>query len=249
MAAASSSSVMVADTENKIPTGPVEDKVTIVYWNICGLAQPIRYALEVAGVDYSDIRVDPGPGEPGTPEYKGLWFARKKQVGEVVPFPNLPYFFDGDVKLVQTNSILKYIGRKYDLLGDAAAAHMLDMVIDETTDFDSAVNSRCYNDFASLKLWIQDELPTLLSYWKALLGSKPFMVCDRVTVADLKLYETLRKIRLIEQRPEIGTCVLAAAPEIMAYVQRIEELPAMSKYLRSSSYMERPLNNVHAQFK
>jgi glutathione S-transferase len=249
MAVSGKSTVVIADTEDKIPRSPLNGGITTVYWNICGLGQPIRYALEVAGVAYSDVRVQPGPGEPGTAEYRGLWMGNKRRLGEDVPFPNLPYFFDGDVKLVQTNAILKYIGRKYDLLGDTDAAHMVDMVMDQTTDFDAAVTGRCYRDFKSLKPWIEEELPVILGYWKELLGSKEFMTCGRLTVADLKLYETFRKIRLIEQQPEIGTGVLGGAPEIQAYMQRIEAIPAMSAYLKSASYMERPLNNVHAQFK
>lgn len=27
-----------------------------------GLGQPVRYALELAGVEYTDVRVEPGPG-------------------------------------------------------------------------------------------------------------------------------------------------------------------------------------------
>ena len=32
-------------------------------------------------------------------------------------FPNLPYLIDGDVRIAQSSTILRYIGRQFDLLG------------------------------------------------------------------------------------------------------------------------------------
>jgi len=242
-------SVIIADSPDKIPTAPVEGKITTVYWDICGLGQPIRYALELAGADYADVRVDPGPGAPGTPGYKKMWFDKKPELDQAICFPNLPYMLDGGVALAQSNTILRYIGRKFDLMGDPASAHLVDLVLDQTADFDGESTGRCYRDFLSMKPYCQEELVGKLEHWTRLLGSKPFMTCDRVTVADLKIYETLRKLRLIEQQPAIGTATLQRFPALLAFMDRVEALPAMQAYFKSGSFMERPLNNVHAQFK
>lgn len=246
----SKATVIVADSPDKIPTAPVDGKITTVYWNICGLGQPVRYALELAGVEYADVRVHYGPGEPGTPEYKKMWFDRKATVGQAVIFPNLPYLLDGDAALAQSNSILKHIGRRFGLLGDASAADLVDLVLDQTADFDGQSTGLAYREgLPGLKVYCEQGLPSLLPDWARLLGTKPFMTGDRVTVADLKIYETLRKLKLIEEQPEVGTKALAAFPTLLDFMARVEELPAMKAYLSSPAFMARPLNNAHGLFK
>ena len=96
--------VVVVKESAAIPvtaTGP-----TLVYWDICGLAQPIRYALELQKIEYVDVRID--AGEATSDDYKQIWFTRKGDLDS--PFANLPYFLDGGVT-VQSNAILRKIGR------------------------------------------------------------------------------------------------------------------------------------------
>ena len=58
------------------------------------------------------------------------WRDEKFNLG--MEFPNLPYLFDGDVKLTETLAIMQYIAKKWkpDLLGRSAAEvgrlHMLE---------------------------------------------------------------------------------------------------------------------------
>jgi len=241
--------VIVAATPEAIPAAAVDGKITTVYWNICGLGQPIRYALELAGVEYVDVRVEPGPGAAGTPEYKKMWFDRKPAVGENVIFPNLPYMIDGEVALAQSNTILKHLGRKFGLMGDPASADIVDLVLDQMADFDGESTGRCYRDFASMKAYCEDLLPGKLKDWERLLGDKPFVTGGQISVADLKLYETLRKLQIIEFQPQINTKTLAGFAKLQAFIKRVEALPAMSAYMDGSTFMPRPLNNEHAQFK
>jgi len=246
----SKAQVVLADSPDKIPTASIDGKITTVYWNICGLGQPVRYALELAGVEYVDVRVHWGPGAPGTAGYKQMWSDRKPAIGEVVTFPNLPYLLDGEVALAQSNTIIRYIGRKFDLMGDPASAHIVDLMFDQTADFDSQGTGLAYREgLPGLKKYCETQLPGLLAYWARLLGGKPFMTGEKVTVADLKVYETLRKLKLIEAQPEVGTTALAGTPTLLQFITRIEELPAMKAYLGSEQFLARPLNNEHAQFK
>lgn len=246
----SKATVVFADSPEKIPTAPVSGKITTVYWNICGLGQPVRYALELAGVEYADVRIHWGPGAPGTEGYKKMWMDRKTDVGNTVAFPNLPYLLDGDVALTQSSTILRYVGRKFGLMGDPSAAHIVDLVLDETADFDQQSTGRSYaHGLPGLKTYCTDHLPAILAKWARLLGDRPFMTGEAVTVADLKVYETLRKLKLIEEQPEVATGALAGFPALLQFVQRVEELPAMSAYLKSEQHIGRPLNNEHALFK
>lgn len=239
--------VVKADTPEKIPKCAVDGKITTVYWDICGLGQPIRYALELAGEPYVDVRVAPGPGEPGNPGYKQMWFTKKPEIAESVIFANLPYLFDGETALVQSNAILKYIGRRFNLMGDPAMTHTVDLALDQMADFDGESTRLSYMNADGLRPYCEEQLPAKLADWARLLGEKPFLTGDSISVADLKLYETLRKLRIIEA--SFGCSSVAACVPLMAFVERVEGLEAMQRYMKSEAFMERPLNNAHAQFK
>ena len=64
----------------------------------------------------------------------------------------LPYYVDGDVKITQSNAILRYIGRKNNLLGtDETERIRVDMMENEIGDFRSTFVSLCYNpNFVSI---------------------------------------------------------------------------------------------------
>jgi len=50
-------------------------------------------------------------------------------------FPNLPWYIDEKVKLTQSNAILRYIGRKYNIYGNNDnEASEIDMLIDTALD-------------------------------------------------------------------------------------------------------------------
>ncbi|XP_070575707.1 glutathione S-transferase Mu 1-like isoform X4 [Ptychodera flava] len=86
--------------------------VLLGYWKVRGLAQPIRYILEYAGIEYEEKFYELGPA----PEYsKDSWLKEKHNLG--LSFPNVPYMFDGDIKLTQSNIILRYLAGKTNLLG------------------------------------------------------------------------------------------------------------------------------------
>ena len=230
-----------------VPSKPIDDKLTIIYWDICGLSQPLRLALALAGAgaDYVDVRID--ALDASSPQYKQVWFDAKDRVGKAVPFPNLPYLLDGDVGLSQSNTCLKYIGRKYGLMGDDDT--LTDFVLDQATDFDGAVTGRCYRDIGSLKAWILDELPWHLEQWQTLLGGKAFLAGETCTIADAKLYETLRKLIRIEADERVLTSTMAKFPIVLEYVARFEAQPRIKAYMESSAYMAAPMNNPHAKMR
>ena len=223
----------------------------IAYWSIRGLGQPCRLALVYAGVDFTDVRVDPGPGAPGSPGYKAMWMNQKADLSKSVNFVNLPFLLEEETgtKLVQTRAILRHIGRRYGLLGDDPDA--LDLIMDEASDLDDKVTGMCYGNFAAMQQWCREQLPAKLAMYAAHLEQHgwQFMAGNTVSVADFKLYETLSKLRLIEAEASVGTQTLASHAAMTAYVARMEALPALKAYLQSDSCIDRPLNNVHAQFK
>jgi glutathione S-transferase len=94
----------------------VENKPTLGYWKIRGLGAQIRYLLTHCGVDFEDKVYDVSKNEDGSWD-RSDWTNAKPNMG--MPFPNLPYYIDGDLKLSETNAIMKHICRKHkpELLG------------------------------------------------------------------------------------------------------------------------------------
>ena len=114
------------------------------YWNIQGvrnvldtikfltflafqLGQPCRIALHYTGVEVEDTVWEI--------QKRNEWVAAKGANEWGLDFPNLPYYSDGEVKLTQSDAILRHLGRKNGLYGcsDADTA-MVDMLIDTAKD-------------------------------------------------------------------------------------------------------------------
>ena len=71
---------------------------------------------------------------------------------------------DGDIRLVQSNAILRYIGRKYGLCGDGSAAQTatLDMLVDQLADYDDAFTGTCYRNWANKDTFLAEKVPSTL---------------------------------------------------------------------------------------
>ena len=70
-------------------------KPVLGYWDVRGLAEPIRLMLEHCAIAYKDKRYQ--FGKDAADAFKGDWINDKFSLG--LNFPNIPYFIDGDLKL------------------------------------------------------------------------------------------------------------------------------------------------------
>ena len=105
------------------------------YWDVRGKGAQCHYVLAYCGVDYEAKTYIRGP----PPEFsKAPWTDVRAELN--LDFPNLPYLIDGDVKLTESKSIMKYVAKKYDadLLGrnaeEIAKADMMSRVHDSLYD-------------------------------------------------------------------------------------------------------------------
>ena len=85
------------------------DQVVHGYWEDRGQGQVSRLLLAYTGAAWKDVKYT-------SPDQ---WYAKDKtQLG--LPFPNLPYLIDGDIKLTETTAIRRYIPKRFgkpELLG------------------------------------------------------------------------------------------------------------------------------------
>ena len=102
------------------------------HWYFSQLGQPCRMALH-----YTETKVD---DTVWVIQEGGKWFEAKAKNEWGLDFPNLPYFTDGDVKLTQSDAILRHLGRKHGLYGgsEKQAGH-IDMLIDTAKDIKMAL--------------------------------------------------------------------------------------------------------------
>lgn len=214
-------------------------KPVLCYWDIRGLAQPIRLLLAYTETDYEDKLLACGPA-PGFD--KSCWYDNKFSFG--LDFPNLPYYIDGDIKLTQSNAILRYIARKNDMLGkDDTERAMVDMMAEQSMDFRNGWVRLCYNpDFENLKDGYLTDLDTKLGQYSAFLGKKSWFAGESLTFVDFVMYE------LIDQHKFLAPACLKNYPNLEEFMTRFEELPKIAAYMKSSAFMKTPLNNKMAKF-
>jgi len=116
-------------------------KIELGYWAIRGLGQPIRFLLAFTEVPFSEVRLGANPD--GTlitdkSDQSADWDEHKKTIE--FPFPNLPYLIDKSgpnvVRLTQSNAVIRYLGRRFDLYGDCESDRAaIDVLQDEAYDF------------------------------------------------------------------------------------------------------------------
>ncbi|MCL4122931.1 UNVERIFIED_CONTAM: hypothetical protein GTU68_054578 [Idotea baltica] len=166
----------------------MSSKPVLAYWDIRGLAQPIRLLLEYTGTSFEDKYYKCGPA----PDFdKTCWFGIKFDLG--LDFPNLPYYEDGDVKVTQSNAIMRYIARKNDLCGKTDEEKVrVDVLENQSMDFRNGLVRLCYNpDFENLKAKYLDNLSDTLKQFSKFLGERKWFAGDSITFPDFIMYELL----------------------------------------------------------
>ncbi|CAL1285174.1 unnamed protein product [Larinioides sclopetarius] len=209
-------------------------KPVLGYWEVRGLTEPIRYLLHYKNVDFEDKRYQIAD--------RAAW--EKVKFTLDLDFPNLPYYIDGDVKLTQSVTILRYLAEKYGLDGKSPAEKLrVSLAEQQITDFRTSLGRVCYDpNFEKVKPEFVKKVPAQLKFVANFLGNRKFLAGDSLTYADFMAYEALDfYLYLIPN-------VLADFPALKEYHQRIRNLPELQKYLKSPQYQRWPLFSPHAQF-
>ncbi|XP_070574573.1 glutathione S-transferase Mu 1-like [Ptychodera flava] len=213
--------------------------VLIAYWKIRGLAQPIRYLVEYAGIDYKEKLYECGPAPDFSPE---CWLSEKHTLG--LPFPNLPYMIDGDVKLTQSNAILRYLARKANLLGtNDTEVIRVDLMAEQSMDLRNLMVRHFYNPkWEEMKESFLKTVAGLLKDFSDFLGQTPWFAGQNITFVDFVMYE------LMDQLREVDSKILDSHKNLQGFMARVEALPRIAAYKKSDRFMSRPINNKMAKF-
>ncbi|GFR46113.1 hypothetical protein Agub_g7601 [Astrephomene gubernaculifera] len=205
-------------------------KPVIHYFPIRGRAEVLRLAIVAGGDDFDTVDVN---------------YQEMKSDREKYPFGQCPRLVDGDIDLVQSNTIARYLARKYNLQGkDEKEMCAVDMIVEGVESLRVKYVNLIYND----KL----EEAAKETYWKTYFDRSstegrnggahfqylanflsknpgPFCVGDSLTLADLCVWEILDlHLRIF------GEQIKEAYPELVSFHEHIAGLPGIKEYLGSA---------------
>lgn len=230
--------------------------ITLGYWGIRGLAQPVRFLLIAAGVPFSEVRL--GVLQDGSllnKDREGEDWGRVRATLDM-PFPNLPYLIDNSVEppvmLSQSNAILRYLARRYDFYGDSETDCIeIDVLQDEAYDFRNEIIETAYTlgegYAAKFENFSNNTLPHYLDSFEAYLAqheNKNFFVGNRLSLVDFILYELFWQMTLMVP----NSITESNRPTLSAFIAAFEKVPGIANYLNSENYIEHPINSPWASF-
>jgi glutathione S-transferase len=162
----------------------------------------------------------------------------------ILDFPNLPYLFDGDLKMTQSKAILYYLGRKFNLMGKNPneEAHVM-MLCEEAHDFRMQLNGLFYgpkgDSAEERKNFAETVVAERLKKFDDYLGKHKtkFAVGDHPTVADFQLYEYVDCSLVLEGAQGL----LDKYTNLKRYMKTIRELPEIKDYI-AKAHSKLPIN-------
>lgn len=205
------------------------DQLTLGYWNLRGLCHSVRLLLKHANAEYKEIFYE----EPTDGNFLSAeWFKVKPTIE--VDFPNLPYLFDGDIKMTQSLAILRHLGRKFNLAPKTPAEQARSDVLEmEVLDWRNDGYKLWYGpseNFEKDRPEYETRTKNRMVQLSKFMGSGPYVLGDKVTYIDFMLYEFLDNQRRFIKG------LLAPHANLENFVKKIESLPKVKEYLESDEY-------------
>lgn len=221
---------------------------TLVYFDIIGIAWPIRCALHIEGVDYELIQLSIID-----------WIYRdgngRQLVKECFTNGHVPFFADSEIRLNQSSAIMNYLAEKYGLAGSStrerfAASEVMSHAYDALFHWngllqviirmgipDDVVTARV-DSFMGNGIWglvtdgYKNHLDGFARYLAANPESSGFFAGDALTMADLHAfnvlcnwYKAFAPERFVTEYPALEDFVqrVAAIPKIREYIRHVQE--------------------------
>jgi len=213
-------------------------KPTLGYWDIRGLAEPIRLMLEYAQVEYDQKLYTVGPA----PDYKrNAWMDVKENMG--LNFPNLPYYLDGDVQICESWAIMKHIARSNGLMAEAKDAPLCDQAEGVIQDFRMSFVMMCYRpNFDENKKAFFDQLPTKMARFDSFLRKNKWMGGEKLTYVDFAFAEILDQLQMMDKE------VYDKYQNVAEYLKSFMKTEKIAAYRSSSKFKKFPCNNKMAKW-
>jgi glutathione S-transferase len=214
----------------------------LYYWpGIAGRGEFVRLALEEAGVAYVDKAREPGAEE--------TLLALLERSDLLHPPFAPPFLKHGNVLIGQTAAILLYLGERHGLAPTDQAerlwVHQIQLTIadlvSEAHDAHHPLGAHLYYEeqkpeaLRRARDFRENRIEKYLRWFEEITARKredgPYLVGDRVTYADLSLFQVTEG--LLYAFPRAANAVLADCPGVAALRQAVAQRPRIRSYLES----------------
>jgi glutathione S-transferase len=194
----------------------------LYYFDIRGRAEAVRIVFHDTKTPFRDE----------TPQN---WAEMKAQgiKDGTIPFGQMPYLRHGNFHLVESNAILRYLGRKLDRYGSSEEHRSwVDMFLDATESLRSKYADFIYAQQGKedAKLAYLTRVTEHLNYvenWLSRDGKQKYLVGDDFTVADASFWE------LLDANLRLSATLLDKHLHVKAYHERVAGRPNVAAYLNS----------------
>jgi glutathione S-transferase len=208
------------------------EQIVIGNWRIRGLGAPIVYLCEYLAVRYRMDHYELG----GPPDYSKADFRNAKD-GLDMPFANLPYVIDGEIRVAQSLACSRYICRQWgpELLGkgprDLALVDTMSQVL-----HDDRLQVQGVLGYGSPERQpIVDEGLRRLAVFMDHMADQPYLAGDYVTYIDFICWEIIDFVNTVGEGR-----ILDLHPALAAYFARVSSLPRFREYLASERFLKYP---------
>ena len=192
----------------------------LFYFPLTGRAEVIRLICLAKGAEFTET----------APDYQAM-----KADKDNFPFGQVPRLVDGDVNLVQSNAIVRYLARKFDMYGKTnVEMATVDMLLDAVEDFRGCWAKYVYGAKAS-----DEEKPGFMAQFKThaeninrlvAKGPGPFLFGAEPCVADFAIYDICWLVKRLDGD------FLESFEALKAVFQAVEAIPAIKKHIEESRH-------------
>jgi len=202
-------------------------KYQLIYFQVRGRAEAIRYLFNDNGLDYEEV--DCGPN------WQTEW---KSQMA----FGQTPCLKDKDLTLVQSNAILRHLARKHGLYGSSEAeAAYIDMIVDGVEDVRGKYAKLIYTNYNAGKEDYVKELPAQLLPFEKLISKlgdakAGFSVGSKKSLSDYALFD------LLDIHLTLSPSCLDEMPELTQFYKVVLSRPGITAYRQTDGFKGRKIN-------
>ena len=223
---------------------PGPPKLKLTYLNIKGIAEPIRLALHIAGIEFEDERIT----------YEQI--AERREAG-ALPNGQVPILEIDGVVYSQSAALLRWAGRlagllpdNHDAMSNDLAELRCDEVHEAIADLNASLKPQWYGHALGrspksgtmLVPLSQDQknavstslheevLPVRLARLEEALGDKEYFCGDALATCDLQWYVVGSGLRDGSYCAGISPSVLDATPKLVKLIDRIDRDPRVVEW-------------------
>ncbi|XP_072037247.1 glutathione S-transferase P 2-like [Amphiura filiformis] len=190
-----------------------------------GRGQAIRLLLKDQGLSYQEEAIAD--------------FPRFRELVPTLLFQQLPMFYDGDFMLVQSNAILRYLGRKHGLYGsNPKESAYIDMVNDGIVDRIEAVFRHAWSpNWETGKEEYIKTIPLWMGFFENCLkkvnDGKSFIASETISFADYNMFH------LINVLFKLLPTALDNFKILKAWYDRMSHRPGLAQFVKSEENQRR----------